>query len=195
MLPRDHRAGGPAMARPTSLPCLHQARPASYGDMRHRRRPGPECRTCLGDRTNCSHSWPFRPQNEVRRSAVQHDVTTIWKIVAFDFRFDLCWCESVTTPSCNKPSPQDMLGRIDRYGNVEHGVQAGPRLLVQQQVVAFHDQHANGVWYQSRARARDLKITVENRDRNLVVLIAPESIKHVEQAKNVKGLGSALARS
>jgi len=91
----------------------------------------------------------------------------------FDFRFDLCRRETVAPPSFNKSLPHDVLGGIDCNSDVEHGVQSGLRTLVQQQVVAFNDKRANGTRYQSRARARLIEITIENRDGDLILLIVP----------------------
>ena len=67
-------------------------------------------------------------------------------------------------------------------------------MLVQQQVVAFNDKRANGTRYQSRARARYLEITIENRDGDLILLIVLETIEHVEQAKH-EGVGVPFAHS
>ena len=68
-------------------------------------------------------------------------------------------------------------------------------MLVQQQVVAFNDKRANRTRYQSRARARYLEITIENRNGDLILLIVLETIEHVEQAKHVEGVGAPFARS
>ena len=68
-------------------------------------------------------------------------------------------------------------------------------MLVQQQVVAFNDKRTNGTRYQSRARARYLEITIENRDGDLILLVVLETIEHVEQAKHVEGVGAPFAHS
>jgi hypothetical protein len=72
-------------------------------------------------------------------------------------------------------------------------------MLVQQQVVAFNDKRANGTRYQSRdqsrARARYLEITIENRDGDLILLVVLETIEHVEQAKQVEGVRAPFPRS